>query len=75
MKTQSAQTSPKLKFRYEIMPLSIQYLHLKSPLLVKNMTLLSKHLALMKCQKSLWCINKKSQVFSLIKVTSNEDFV
>ena len=41
MKTQSAQTSPKLKFRYEIMPLSIQYLHLKSPLLVKIMTLFS----------------------------------
>ena len=58
MKTQSAQMSPKLKFHYEIMHLSIQYLHLKSPLLVKNMTLFSKHLALMKCQKSLWCINK-----------------
>ena len=36
VKTQSAQTSPKLKFRYEIMPLSIQYFHLKSPLLVKT---------------------------------------
>ena len=58
MKTQSAQTSPKLKFRYEIMPLCIQYLHLKSPLLVKNMTLFSKHLALAKCQKSLWCITE-----------------
>ena len=58
VKTQSAQTSPKLKFRYEIMPLSIQYLHLKSPLLVKNMTLFSKHLALVKCQKSLWWIKQ-----------------
>ena len=58
MKTQSAQMSPKLKFHYEIMHLSIQYFHLKSPLLVKNMTLFSKHLALVKCQKSLWCINK-----------------
>ena len=58
MKTQSAQMSPKLKFHYEIMHLSIHYIHLKSPLLVKNMTLFSKHLALVKCQKSLWCINK-----------------
>ena len=58
MKTQSAQTSPKLKFCYEIMPLSIQYLHLKSPLLVKNMTLFSEPLALVKCQKLLYWITK-----------------
>ena len=58
MKTQSAQMSPKLKFHYEIMHFSIQYLHLKLPLLVENMTLFSEYLALVKCQKSLYCITK-----------------
>ena len=58
MKTQSAQMSPKLKFHYEIMHFSIQYLHLKSPLLVKNMTLFIELLALVKCQKSRHCITK-----------------
>ena len=58
METQSAQMSPKLKFHYEIMRFSIQNIHLKSPLLVKNMTLFSDYLALVKCQKSLYCVTK-----------------